>query len=98
MVSKTGLHAFRVNDITGAGEFSEAYPTNNGKEIFISVYTEKVIIKSMKECNCASGAVFDQLLFNNFITFFKEFVWGFDYFYAPHPANPTDNYTWTKKS
>ena len=70
------------------------------KQKFIDAYEAIVISEAMKECNCTNGTVMENLLFDNFIKFLKDWVWGFEYYFAPHPtANPnTSNYVWTKKS
>ena len=98
MVSKTGLHAFRVTDPEKAQEFYDLMNYLNNKKIFIFNYDKVVIEKTIRECNCTEGTEFDDLLFTNFVMFLISDVNGFGYYFAPHPADANGDYQWTKQN
>ncbi|UPQ80166.1 hypothetical protein M0M57_04860 [Flavobacterium azooxidireducens] len=99
MVSEDGVHALRVSNPIEIEEFNSYYSTRQAKLLFRGAYEKKVIKKSQNECNgTCTNEEYKNLLLQNFIAFFKEMVWGIDFYYAPHPANNNDNYNWTKQN
>ncbi len=103
MVSKTGLHAFRVKNPQKAEDYYDYLMSNNriGAKNHRNKYKEGIIEHSTNICIAIGGCTYTQFenyLFDNFLDFFKWADTGFDYYFAPHPANPNDNYIWTKQN
>lgn len=98
MVSQLGVFAFRVSNKSDLANFYNTYMDSGGFENFINAYKKQVIEKSQRECGGAcSDAEYKALLKQNFIAFMNSFVWGIDLYFAPHPANLTDDYNWSKQ-
>jgi len=99
MVSTTGVHAFRISNPSDLQDFYNQYQGNQGNfDAFITVYKNRVIIESNKQCGgTCSDAEYNQLLLNNFIAFMNTFVWGIEFYFAPHPTTADGDYTWKKK-
>jgi hypothetical protein len=99
MVSEDGIHALRVSNPTELIEFNSYYSTPENKNAFTTAYKRKVIIKSKNQCGgTCSDEEYKDFLFQNFLAFFKEMIWGIDFYYSPHPVNNDENYEWTKQN
>jgi len=100
MVSKTGLHAFRVADSQKTQEFYDYLLSGNfgGFKHFKKFYDRYVVEKAYDQCNNCLLSELDSWLMDYFITYFKKLDSGFDYYFAPHPADSDGDYIWEKQN
>jgi len=101
MVSKTGLHALRVADSKKTKSYYIYMLSKNhgGAKHHKSVYEDYVVKNTKKKCGDSCMLIdFENWLMEYFIEYFKWLDCGFDYYFAPHPADSDGNYIWVKQN
>jgi len=100
MVSKTGLHAFRVADHEKVQEYYDYLLSGNykGFKYHKEKYDKGVVKDAYKQCNNCLLIELDTWLTENFMKFFNWADTGLDYFFAQHPVEPDGDYVWIKQN
>jgi len=100
MVSKTGLHALRIADPEKAQEFHNYLLSGNygGLKHFKKLYDKDVVENAYAQCNNCLLSELESWLMDYFIVYFKKLDSGFDYYFAPHLADPAGDYIWVKQN